>query len=120
IAAARGTRAKKKKTEEADVHMQQVVRVAVPISAKDVATIILETEPIKANLTKALPDLTEGDDEDDDPNAAAFAGVPGFQKKGPLYFEYSAQRTGEMEQKAYGAALKLAREKAMSLALASG
>src|SRR5436190_3340684 len=50
LAAARGARARKKKADDSDMQMQQVVRVPVPITSKDVSTIILETEPIKATV----------------------------------------------------------------------
>lgn len=119
MAAARGQRAKPKRDVDGEVALKQHLRVPVPLTGKDALAMIVETEPLKTNVLKALPEVLEGD-EDEDTEGNPFAGMMAGQKKGALYFEFNAPKTAELEQKALAAALKSAKEKATAVAMAAG
>lgn len=119
MAAARGQRAKPKREIDGEVTLKQTVRVPVALTGKDSLAMIVETEPLKTNILKALPEVLEGDDEEDE-GGNPFAAMAAGKAKGALYFEFNAPKTAELEQKAMAAALKNAKDKATALATAAG
>jgi uncharacterized protein YggE len=122
MAMARGNRLKKKSNDEPqEVLMQQVVRIPVALSGKDLLAITVEAEGMKAavHTAKAMPDMPDDADDAEGMNYAAMIGAAQKQR-GPVEFEFVAPRTPELEQKAYAAALKNAHAKASALAAAAG
>ena len=119
MAAMRGQPAPKKTDDSYECIFQQIVRVPVAFSGKDVNAVTLEAEGMKAAVigAKVMPDMSDAE-EDDNNIIAAQMGIN--QKKHPVNFEFVAPRTPEVEQKGYDAAVKLAREKAALIAKAAG
>jgi uncharacterized protein YggE len=108
-----------------EVQMKQVVRVPFVLAGKDRDGITIEAENFKAAVRAAnlFPEAPFGAEDDavgeEQPDMNAY--YPGMPKKrGAIAFEFSAPRTSELEQQAYKAALKIARERAAGLAEAAG
>ncbi|HLX62665.1 MAG TPA: SIMPL domain-containing protein [Planctomycetota bacterium] len=120
MAAMRGQATPKKTDEPYECIMQQVVRVPVAFSGKDVNAITLEAEGMKAAVigAKVMPDMSDAEDDEGNNLVAAQLGLN--QKKHSVAFEFVAPRTAEVEQKAFDAAVKAAREKAAFIAKAAG
>jgi hypothetical protein len=112
----------KKGDEPPEIQLKQVVHVPMPLTGKDAQALMLEAEKLKAAVraAKVLPEAE--DEEESDENRNAYAAMMTGEKKmtGPLEFQFSAERTADLEQRVYAEAVKSAREKANRLAAAAG
>ncbi len=107
--------------EKPEVEMQQMVRVLVPLSAKDATGLMVEAEGVKAKVVAAkLVDDKPAEAAEGDEEASMNYNHYDNQAMGPLTFIFYAPHSEEAQNQALAEAVKKAGEAASRAAKAMG